>query len=368
MLMKLSIERERLLSALQNLSGILDRNQPIPILGHILMSAREDSVSCSATDMEVGLVIVIEQGAAEPGEITLPGRKLLDICRALPPASWIDISCQGGQSVVRSGKSRFTLQTLPAAEFPSLTAVSPRVTFEIGSRQLRTLLEETHFSMAQQDVRYYLNGLLLEIGSSRIRAVATDGHRLALKDIPASPAVAESMQIIIPRKAVIELLKVLDGNDGETMLSISDNHFQAQVANSTFTSKLIDGRYPDYERVLPHNTNKVVIADRELLRQGLARSAILCTDRFKGARISLDRDTLRSCGQNAEREESEEEIEVSYSDEPLEVGFNIIYLIEALAAIRTPLVRLEFKDTGSGCVIKPDGDATNVYVVMPMRI
>ncbi|MGH8508045.1 MAG: DNA polymerase III subunit beta [Gammaproteobacteria bacterium] len=366
--MKLSIERERLLSPLQNLSGILDRNQSAPILGHVLMSGRGDCVSCSATDMEVELVVVIEQGTAEPGEVTVPGRKLLDICRALPPASRIDMSCQGGQTVIRSGRSRFTLQTLPAEEFPSLTALSPRVTFDVASRQLKTLFEVTYFAMAQQDVRYYLNGLLLEIGESRIRAVATDGHRLALKDIPANPAVAESMQIIVPRKAVIELLKLLDGDDGESKLSISDNHFQVQVAGSTLTSRLIDGRYPDYERVLPHNTDKVVIADRELLRQGLARSAILCTDRFKGIRISLDRDTLRACGQNAEREESEEQIDISYKDEPLEVGFNIIYLIDALAAIKTPQVRLEFKDTGSGCVIKPDGDVTNVYVVMPMRI
>lgn len=366
--MKLSIEREKLLSPLQKLSGILDRNQSTPVLGHVLVAALEDSLSCSATDMEVELVVVIEQGAAEPGEITIPGRKLLDICRALPSGSRIDIACQSGQTVIRSGRSRFTLQTLPAAEFPSFPAFSPRATFDIASGQLRALLEETHFAMAQQDVRYYLNGLLLEIGAGRIRAVATDGHRLALKDIPASSGVMESMQIIVPRKAVTELLKALDGDDGEASLSIGDNHFQVQTVNGTFTSKLIDGRYPDYERVLPHNTNKVVIANRELLRQGLARSAILCTDRFKGVRISLDRDTLRSCGQNAEREESEEQIEVSYNDELLEVGFNIIYLIDALAAIKTSRVRLEFKDTSSSCVIKPDGDSTNVYVVMPMRI
>ncbi|MGH8546426.1 MAG: DNA polymerase III subunit beta [Gammaproteobacteria bacterium] len=366
--MKLSIERERLLSPLQNLSGILDRNQSTPILGHVLVSAREDSVSCSATDMEVELVVVIEQGATEPGEITLPGRKLLDICRALPSGCRIDISWQGGQTAIGSGRSRFTLQTLPAAEFPSFTAFSPRAIFDISSPQLRVLLEETHFAMAQQDVRYYLNGLLLEVGARRIRAVATDGHRLALKDIEAETAVVESMQIIVPRKAVIELLKMLDGDNGEANLSISDNHFQVKTANGMLTSKLIDGRYPDYERVLPLNTNKVVIADRELLRQGLARSAILCADRFKGVRISLDRDTLRSCGENAEREESEEQIEVSYNDELLEVGFNIIYLIDALAAIKTSRVRLEFKDTSSSCVIKPDGDSTNVYVVMPMRI
>ncbi|MCI0560731.1 MAG: DNA polymerase III subunit beta [Nitrososphaera sp.] len=366
--MKLSIERERLLSPLQNLSGILERNQSIPILGHVLVSAGEVSVSCLATDMEIELKVVIEQGATEPGEITLPGRKLLDVCRALPSASRIDISCQGGQAVIRSGKSRFTLQTLPASEFPSFTAFSPRVTFDIASQELRGLLEETHFAMAQQDVRYYLNGLLLEIGAGRIRAVATDGHRLALKDIPGTSDVVESMQIIVPRKAVIELLKVLHGDEGEAKLSINDNHFQVHGANGTFTSKLIDGRYPDYEKVLPHNTNKIVIADRELLRQGLARSAILCTDRFKGVRISLDRDTLLSCGQNAEREESEEQIEVRYSDELLEVGFNIIYLIDALAAIKTAQVRLEFKDTASSCVIKPVGDSTNVYVVMPMRI
>ncbi|MGH8490674.1 MAG: DNA polymerase III subunit beta [Gammaproteobacteria bacterium] len=366
--MKLFIERERLLSPLQNLSGILDRNQSTPILAHVLVSAHEDYVSCSVTDMEVELVVVIEQGAVEPGEITLPGRKLLDICRALPSASRIDISCLGSQAVIRSGRSRFTLQVLPAAEFPSFSAFSPRVTFDIASQELRALLEETHFAMAQQDVRYYLNGLLLEIGAGRIRAVATDGHRLALKDIPASPDLVESMQIIVPRKAVVELLKVLDGDDGEAKLAINDNHFQVRGAKGAFTTKLIDGRYPDYEKVLPHNTNKIVIADRELLRQGLARSAILCTDRFKGVRISLDRDTLLSCGQNAEREESEEQIEVSYNDELLEVGFNIIYLIDALAAIKTPQVRLEFKDTASSCVIKPVGDSTNVYVVMPMRI
>ncbi|MCI0560291.1 MAG: DNA polymerase III subunit beta, partial [Nitrososphaera sp.] len=199
--MKLSIERERLLSPLQNLSGILERNQSIPVLGHVLVLAREASISCLATDMEVELVVIIEQGATEPGEITLPGKKLLEICRVLPFASRIDISCQGGQAVIRSGKSRFTLQALPASEFPSFTAFSPRVTFDIASQELRGLLEETHFAMAQQDVRYYLNGLLLEIGAGRIRAVATDGHRLALKDIPATFDVVESMQIIVPRKA-----------------------------------------------------------------------------------------------------------------------------------------------------------------------
>ncbi|MCI0559234.1 MAG: DNA polymerase III subunit beta, partial [Nitrososphaera sp.] len=239
--MKLLIEREKLLSPLQKLSGILDRNQSRPILGHVLVSAREHSVSCSATDMEVQLVVVIEQGAVEPGEITLPGRKLLDICRALPPASGIEISYQGGQTVIRSGKSRFTLQTLAGDEFPSFTAFSPRVTFHILSRQLRVLLEETHFAMAQQDVRYYLNGLLMEIGTGRIRAVATDGHRLALKDIPASLGVMESLQIIVPRKAVMELGKVLEGDDGEASVSISDNQFQVKGANGTFTSKLIDG-------------------------------------------------------------------------------------------------------------------------------
>lgn len=366
--MKFIIERDGLLAPLQALSGILDRRAGIPILGHVLVIAKEASITFCGTDMEVELQMVADCPVDVPGEATLPGRKLHDICRSLPMGARIEIELSGTMATLRSGRSRFSLQTLPVSEFPSMTQFVPEQTLSVPGRPLKLLLEETQFSMAQQDVRYYLNGLLLELSSGRLRAVATDGHRLALRDVPCGYETEVLTQLIIPRKGVAELFRVLGGATEDVQLLVGTSYIQARIGTQTFTSKLIDGRYPDYDRVLPSSTDKTVIADRETLRAGLARSAILCSERFKGVRISLELDLLRASAQNADREEAEEEIPVSYSGDPLEIGFNVSYLIDCLSAIKTNSVRLEFRDVSTGCLIKPEGQPDGLYVVMPMRV
>lgn len=366
--MRFILERDILLAPLQALSGIVDRRQGTPILGQVLIIADEASVTLCGTDMEVELRVLVDRPVEEPGETTLPGRKLLDICRSLPVGARIDIGLVGTLAGLRSGRSRFSLQTLPPSEFPTMHAFAPVQTLSVPGRLFRMLLEETQFAMAQQDVRYYLNGLLLELGSGRMRAVATDGHRLALKNLACDCKGESPMQVIVPRKAVAELCKMLAGVDDDVQLSVGTNHVQVHAGSSTLTSKLIDGRYPDYDRVLPTSTDKVVVADREALRSGLARSSILSQDRIKGVSLSLEPDLLRASAQNADREEAEEEIPVSYSGEPLMIGFNVSYLIDVLGAVKTDTVHLAFKDVSTGCVIQPAGEADALYVVMPMRV
>lgn len=338
------------------------------MLGQVLVVAEDASITFCGTDMEVELQIVVDRPVDVPGEAALPGRKLLDICRSLPMGARTEIELSGTLATLRSGRSRFSLQTLPASEFPSMKQFISEQTLSVPSRALKLLLEETQFSMAQQDVRYYLNGLLLELSAGRLRAVATDGHRLALRDVSCEYQAEVVTQLIVPRKGVIELFKILGGTTEAVQLSVGTSYIQAKFGCQTFTSKLIDGRYPDYEGVLPSSTDKTVIADREILRAGLVRSAILCSERFKGVRISLEVDLLRASAQNADREEAEDEIPVSYSGEPLEIGFNVSYLIDCLSAIKTESVRLEFRDVSTGCLIKPEGDPNGLYVVMPMRV
>jgi DNA polymerase-3 subunit beta len=271
--------------------------------------------------------------------------------------------------VIRSGKSRFTLATLPAKEFPGIGEISPVLTMMVDADRLKGIIKDTEFAMANQDVRYYLNGLLLEIREQEIRACATDGHRLAMNGLEAATGQEEPHQIILPRKGVGELLRMLEGAEATVELRISQNHLQARLGQWTLTSKLIDGRFPDYERLILQKGNKVVIADRERLKQGLARTAIISTEKFRGVRIALEQDLIRASANNTEREEAEEEIEVDYTGEGLEIGFNVSYMLDALAAIKTESVRLEFLDAKNGCLIRPEGDgASGTHVIMPIRL
>ena len=366
--MKVIIQREELLPALQTVNGVVERRQTLPILSNLLLEETEDSTSLTATDMEVELKTTINKSFGEPGDATLPARKLLDICRALPEQSVLDINIEGDKANVISGKSRFTLSTLPAQEYPSIDMAEPVAQFTISQKALKELFDKTSFAMAQQDVRYYLNGLLLELSKDNLRSVATDGHRLALCDTELNVDIEERIQIIVPRKGVMELSRLLQDTDEEAKITISSNHIRVDLSSLQFTSKLIDGKFPDYNRVIPEQGKEQVLADRELLRQSLTRASILSNEKYRGVRILLENNKLRALAHNPEQEEAEEEVEVSYAGPELEIGFNVSYLLDALGIVRTEKVKLTLTDPNNSCLLLPETETACKYVVMPMRL
>jgi len=365
--MKLTAEREKLLMPLQAVIGVVERRQTMPVLANVLLAVRSGQLSITATDLEVELVASTEVSVQQAGDITVPGRKFLDILRALPEKVPVALSLEGEKVVLKAGRSRFSLVTLPAAEFPVIDDINAQQTVQIARKELLRLLEKTHFSMAQQDVRYYLNGMLLEIDGQSLRAVATDGHRLALCETSLSAKAKASQQVIVPRKGVLELQRVLT-EEGVADLGIGSNHVRAQIGDVRFTSKLIDGRFPEYSRVIPAAATNLIRADRDVLRQALQRTAILSNEKYRGIRITVKKNALTVQAHNPEQEEAEEEIEVSYDGADLEVGFNVNYLLDALAAIDGQDVELGLTDSNSSCLIRSPGNATARYVVMPMRL
>jgi len=292
----------------------------------------------------------------------------VDIVRALPEKVSISISSEGERVVVKAGKSRFVLSTLPASDFPTIEDIQAKHVFRILRQDLARLLEKTHFSMAQQDVRYYLNGMLLEVQGAVLRGVATDGHRLALCEIKlTTPGDETPLQVIVPRKGVLELQRILSG-EGDLEFQIGTNHFRVQIGDIRFTSKLIDGRFPEYGRVIPSNPPRIVTTDRTQLRTALQRAAILSNEKYRGIRFGLKSRLLVLQAHNPEQEEAEEEIEVDYDGEEMEIGFNVNYLMDALGAVDGATVELGLTDANNSCVVRTPGDQQTTYVVMPMRL
>jgi DNA polymerase III subunit beta len=365
--MKLTAEREKLLAPLQAVIGVVERRQTMPVLANVLLAVSQGRLSITATDLEVELVAATEVTVQQTGDITVPGRKFLDILRALPEKVMVAITAEGDKAIIKAGRSRFTLATLPAAEFPVIEDINSQQSVQIPHKDLSRLLEKTHFSMAQQDVRYYLNGMLLEIDGQLLRAVATDGHRLALSEATLESKAKNSQQVIVPRKGVLELQRVLTP-EGTASVAIGSNHVRAQIGDVRFTSKLIDGRFPEYSRVIPSAPAAAVRADRDVLRQALQRTAILSNEKYRGIRINMRKNAMTVQAHNPEQEEAEEEIEVTYDGADLEVGFNVNYLLDALAAIDGQDVEIGLTDSNSSCLIRSPGSASSRYVVMPMRL
>jgi DNA polymerase-3 subunit beta len=366
--MKIIAKREAILSPLQTVIGVVERRQTMPILANVLLAAKGGKLAITATDLEVELVATSEVDVQRAGEITVPGRKLLDICRALPEGVEITMSLEGERMTVRARKSRFTLSTLPAAEFPTVDEINADQTLDVPLKELKRLLEKTHFSMAQQDVRYYLNGMLLETSAKSLRSVATDGHRLALCEIDLPSGGKPGQQVIIPRKGVLELQRILSGDDGIAELAIGSNHFRVKIGEIRLTSKLIDGRFPEYGRVIPNNPPRLIKAVRDDLRQALQRAAILSNEKYRGIRFALKTGVLTIQAHNPEQEEAEEEVEVGYEGDELEIGFNVNYLLDALAAVEGADVQIGLTDGNSSCLITSSTDAGIRFVVMPMRL
>lgn len=366
--MKLTIQREVFLKPLQQVAGVVERRQTLPILGNVLINASKKGVKLTATDLEVELQTQASVNVTEAGDSTLPARKLLDICRALPEGSEIDISVTGDRAQIRSGNSRFTLATLPASEFPVVDKIKSACAFQVAQNELRGLIESTSFSMAQQDVRYYLNGLMLEPSRGLLRAVATDGHRLALCEHAAAIEETESQQVIVPRKGVQELHRLLEDDKAPIQVEIGTNHIRITTGELRFTSKLIDGRFPDYHRVIPKSVDKRLLVKRELLRQALTRTSILSNEKYRGIRLDISKNNLKIQAHNPDQEEAVEEIEVNYQNDPLLIGFNVTYLLDVLSAINADEVEIMLSDANSSALIYKPGTTDCRYVVMPMRL
>lgn len=367
--MKFEIPRDVILKALQQLAGVVERRQTLPVLGNILVKTSDKQIMLAATDLEVELIVSLECIVDEQGETTIPARKWLDICRNLPEDATIKISAQQDKAMLQAGRSRFTLSTLPSTEFPLIDEITTQTRYQISQSALKDIFDATHFSMAQQDVRYYLNGLMMEMSSDLLRSVATDGHRLALKDVSTSIEVNEdTRQVIVPRKGIQELMRLLADSEEEVQVTVGSSHIRLTMDGMTFTSKLIDGRFPDYERVMPEGGTNLVMADKDDLKQTLVRVAILSNEKYRGIRMILSKNKLQVLAHNPEQEEAEDELSLDYQGDEFEIGFNANYLLDAINAVKSQQVQIVLKDPNSSCIIKASDDDSSSYVVMPMRL
>ncbi len=365
--MHIQLSREELLKPLSHVAGVVERRQTLPILSNVLLRTEDGRLRLTGTDLEIELVAEIRLATKQEGAVTLPARKLYDICRALPAQAELEIAADGDKARVRSGRSRFTLATLPATEFPSVEGGDWQERIEVSQHELKRLLDRTHFCMAHQDVRYYLNGLLLEVEGARLRAVATDGHRMAISEM-ALVSEGGSRQAIVPRKGILEVTRFLGPSEDPAVISLSANHIRVSVGDMTLTSKLIDGRFPDYQQVLPATYRRILRADRNELREALGRAAILANEKYRGVRLSIAPGVLTLTAHNPEQEEAQEDLSIDYAGEELEVGFNVTYVVEALGGLESKEVELGINDPHSSCALQASDDKGTQYIVMPMRL
>jgi len=366
--MKFQIEKETLLNPLQQIIGAVEKRQTMPALSNVLIRTSENSLTLTATDLEIELVSQIGIIVDEPGEITVPARKLLDICKSLANEASIKFSVSDNKALVQSGRSRFTLTTLPANDFPALDAINSIYEFEIPQKTLRDIIDKTAFAMAQQDVRYYLNGLMLELSANYLRAVATDGHRLAYCEKEINADIADIKQVILPRKGVLELVRLLSDTENSVKITLGSNHLQVELDGLRLTSKLIDGRFPDYNRVMPTDGTNVMTADREQLRQALLRASILSNEKYRGIRLILDKNLVKLQAQNPDQEEADIEQEVVYTGDDIEIGFNVNYMLDVLNVTNSDMVQAALKDSNSSFLLTFPDQTDCKYVIMPMRL
>lgn len=368
-MLNIQCKRDTLLVPLQSVSGIVERRHTLPILSNVLLEKKGEVLTLLATDIEIQ--ITTEQtGAAGDGDgaVTVSAKKLLDILRSLPDSADISFVQDEKRVQLKAGKSRFNLQTLPAQDFPMMVineGESQRIT--VTQAQFKQLISKTQYAMASQDVRYYLNGLLLLVEGNELRAVSTDGHRLAYT---AQTLETEHprLEMIVPRKTILELNRLLSDTDALLSISMTANQLKFEFGAATLVTKLIDGKFPDYQRVIPQTLRNQIAVNRTSLMQAMQRVAILTNEKFRGVRLLLTENSLKIVAANAEQEEAQEEIEVAYSGDTLDVGFNVGYLLDVLNNIQTEEVLWSFNDANSSSLITIPGNDQFKYVVMPMRI
>ncbi len=368
--MKFVISREALLKPLNLVAGVVERRQTLAILANVQLVLEGQELSLTGTDLEVELIgrVALTTPPDSDGEITVPARKLVDICKSLPDGCDIEFTLDENRLILRSGRSRFTLSTLPAADFPSVDQGDDAQSFSVKQGDVKRLIEKTAFAMAQQDVRYYLNGMLWEVSADKLRMVATDGHRLAMCTLAAELNVAKECQVIVPRKGVNELARLLMDESQDAEVLVGSNHLRVVTQGFTFTSKLIDGKFPDYDRVLPRGSTKEVLGSRDALKQAFARTSILSNEKYRGIRLQLTSGELKIQANNPEQEEAEEVVAVDYQGSDLEIGFNVSYLVDVLSVIGGEQVKLSLADANSSALLEEPDSSESAYVVMPMRL
>ncbi len=367
--MKLSIQREALLEPLQLVIGVVERRQTLPILANVLLKIDGSKLSVTATDLEMELIAhtTLSEEVSAPAQVTVSGRKLLDICRTLPENALIDIQHDKERLIARSGRSRFMLATLPVESFPSFEASPASLEFSMQQKELSALFQRSHFAMAQQDVRYYLNGMLIDVKQDKIRTVATDGHRFAMNGRNTENPL-QSAQVIVPRKGIIELLRLLKHEDRSVNVSVSDNQMRVHGDEFTFTSKLIDGRFPDYERVMPTEAGKSVTIDRDALKEALMRVAILSNEKFRAVRLQLRPGLLHILANNPDQEEAEEILPVEYTGNELDIAFNVTYLLDVLNTVSAGNIKLTFIDANNRVFMEEAHNEDSLFLIMPLQL
>ncbi|KGJ98784.1 DNA polymerase III subunit beta [Thalassotalea sp. ND16A] len=367
--MKFSLSRDLLLKPLLLVSGAVERKSTLPILSNILLEVSGQSLTMIATDLELEMVSTTQiNNESGDGKVTVPARKLLDICKSLPDDALIEFEQKGDSINIKSGRSRYSLATLPADDFPNIEQWQGDVEFNLQKSQLLRLIESTHFSMANQDVRYYLNGMSIETENNEIRSVATDGHRLAICKIVNDNLALPARQVIVPRKGIMEIIRLLDAVDEEIQIFMGSNHIRIIDTDFSFTSKLVDGRFPDYRRVLPRNGDKVLTTDKDQLKQVLSRASILSNEKFKGVRLNFAPSELKITANNPEQEQAEEYLEIDFPFDSLEIGFNVSYILDVLNAIKDNGVKFTLSDANSSVVLEGQDSGEALYVIMPMRL
>lgn len=366
--MRFSLQREVLLKPLAQVVNVVERRQTLPVLANLLVKVRDGQLSLTGTDLEVEMVARTAVDDAQDGETTIPARKLFEIVRALPDGSKVAVSQSGDKVTVQAGRSRFSLASLPANDFPSVDEVEATERVSVPEAALKELIERTAFAMAQQDVRYYLNGLLFDLRDAALRCVATDGHRLALCEAALDGGSGKKRQIIVPRKGVHELQRLLEGGERALELELGKGHIRVKRDDVTFTSKLIDGKFPDYEAVIPIGADREVKVDREALRAALQRASILSNEKYRGVRLEIAPDLLKISAHNPEQEEAQEEVEASTAVDALAIGFNVNYLLDALSALRDEFVVLQLRDANSSALVRGADSQHARHVVMPLRL
>lgn len=371
--MKFTIQREAFLKPLRAVAGVVERRQlqTSPILSNVLITIPDETrFTLTATDQEVELIAEGEfEEPATPGSITVPFRKLMDVCRALPELTPLTLTEEQERAIIRSGRSRFTLSLLPATEFPNITLSPEEFQFSIPKRTFSALIESTAFAMAEEDVRYFLNGMLLEVKKDLLYSVAADGHRLAQNILPIQSNIPKDFRVIVPRKGILELQRIIGEGEGDILITLSTNHLRASTSSLSLTSKLLDGRFPDYDRIIPKPDGKVMVGKRELLKDAFIRASSLFSEKLRGVRLILSHHLLKILAITPEQDIVEEDLEVQYEGPEFEISFNVKYLIDFLSIIPTEDVKFTFKDENSSARVEGvEGQGAAVYVIMPMRI
>ncbi|MDP2100083.1 MAG: DNA polymerase III subunit beta [Methylobacter sp.] len=366
--MKFIINREEILLPLQQIVSVIEKRQTMPILSNVLMVIEEEQLTLTGTDLEIQIIAKINIAAITPGSITVPARKFLDICRLLPSGAEIKFELQEDKVKITSNRSRFSLSCLPADNYPEFAESELENHLFINAGKFKKALDKTVFCMANQDVRYYLNGLLVNVSNSKLKLVASDGHRLSIYEDDLDQATGFEARIILPRKGVLELSRLLDDPEAELKVEFSSNNIRVFIKNLIFSAKLVDSKYPDFGKVFQQEFFNKMLIQKQVLKDALTRVAILSNEKFKGVTFDITPDSLKISTHNPEHDEAEEELMIEYSGEPLTIAFNAQYLLDAVSNLDSEMAVLTIASNASSCFIDEPDECGYKFIVMPMRL